>query len=103
MNFFALILALYFLGLNLVPCEDSGEFSGTDSHVQEISPDLEFSSSDADDCSPFCQCHCCHVHITNFNVIPFVVIEPLISTLIIQKGEISGQEISKFHFQPPRD
>tara|TARA_R100000935_G_scaffold58381_1_gene95175 strand:- start:1071 stop:1382 length:312 start_codon:yes stop_codon:yes gene_type:complete len=102
MKFLAIILSFYFLGLNLVPCEDAVELSGTDVQVQELTQDMEFSTTDTDDCSPFCQCHCCHVNIARVNITSFSTIETPISILIIQKGENSGQEIPQTHFQPPR-
>ncbi len=102
MNFLTIIFSIYFLGLNFVPCEDLGELSDTDSPVQEISQDLGLSTTHADDCSPFCHCHCCHVNIPRVDITSFKTIEATISNLIIQKGENSGQEISNFHFQPPR-
>lgn len=101
MKYFALILSFYFLGLNFVPCEDAGELSGKDPLVQEINQDLKNTPNDTDDCSPFCQCHCCHVHVTKLDFTSSKTIEA-ISTLIIQKGKNSGQEIPNFHFQPPK-
>lgn len=89
------------MGLNFVPCEDAGDLSGKDSLVQQINQDLDDIPNGPDDCSPFCQCHCCHVHV-NFDLISSKTIEIAISTLIIQKGENSGQEIPNFHFQPPK-
>jgi hypothetical protein len=102
MNFWAIILSVYFLGLNFVPCEDAVQLSDSNSQFQQLKQEVDHSPINFDDCSPFCQCHCCHVHVTIFNGTSYEAIEPVISTLIIQKGEISGLEIPNFHFQPPR-
>jgi len=49
-----------------VPCEDTGTF---DNEVKtEISQDLgdNHQHQDADLCSPFCICQCCHINATYF-------------------------------------
>lgn len=102
MKFLAIIFSIYFLGLNFVPCEDAVQLTESDSQFQQASLDEDLTPINADDCTPFCQCHCCHVHVTNFIATSYEAFEPVISTLIIQKGEISGLEIPNFHFQPPR-
>lgn len=66
MKFLAFILSIYIFTLNLVPCEDTGTF---DNEVKtEISQGLgdNHQHQDADLCSPFCICQCCHINATYF-------------------------------------
>jgi len=98
----AIILSVYFLGLNFVPCEDAVVLTNLESQVQQLSEHSEHSPIQADNCSPFCQCHCCHVHVTNFNPHTFKTPDFAISTIIINKGENLGEELPNFHFQPPK-
>ena len=106
MKFFAVILSFYFLGLNFVPCDDTVESDCEETVTVNIVLDQDQHESEqdngADECPPFCQCHCCHVHVVQLNSYACEVLEPQISTLIIQKGENFGEEIPDFHFQPPR-
>lgn len=64
MKHLILIFAVIFSGIAIMPCQDaaaseiacSTEMSGheaTDAHSDETAEDL---------CSPFCACHCCHIH-----------------------------------------
>lgn len=97
----AIILAVFFLGLNFIPCEDDILTIQQDTQVQ-VSDYGEHSPLEADSCSPFCQCHCCHVHVTNINGQAFESLDLAISTIIINKGANLGEELPNFHFQPPR-
>ncbi len=85
-----------------MPCEDNSVSQQETAEFEQIQQGEQHAPAEADSCTPFCQCHCCHVHVVNINLENFTAIEPAISTLIIQKGEISGEEIPDFHFQPPR-
>lgn len=100
MKFLAVIFSVYFLSLGLIPCEDEAidqdttEFHQVDqAHASGIA---------ADDCSPFCQCHCCHVHITQFEGEEIKLITPEISNKIAQFRYEIGDGISPSFFQPPR-
>ncbi|WP_051907736.1 DUF6660 family protein [Flavimarina sp. Hel_I_48] len=98
----ALLFSIYLLGLNVVLCEDNRITLPADSNMQEITQDTQHLPADSDNCSPFCQCQCCHVHVVNFYATPFKAVGPAISTLIIQKGGGPGVEIPYIQFQPPR-
>ncbi|MFN4764532.1 DUF6660 family protein [Gillisia sp. Q332] len=106
MNIIALILSFYFLGLNFIPCDDTVESNDQDT----ISVNLTFNQDNqdqqhddkSDGCPPFCQCHCCHVHVVNFHPGNFEVLDLEIPNLIVQKAENPGIEILDSHFQPPR-
>lgn len=104
MKILAVIFSVYFLGLNFVSCEDTVVSSNTsENQLQEISVTDQHSSKAADNCTPICQCHCCHVHVVTHKTSEIKGIPDLaVSTLIINKGQHSGEEIPNFHFQPPR-
>ncbi|MDT0677268.1 DUF6660 family protein [Autumnicola musiva] len=103
MKIIVAILSFYFLGLNIVPCGDDSALVSEDQ--QETISELDTQHShdkEADSCSPFCQCHCCHVHVVNFQTSESPLIEQHISTLVIANAVNSGDEIPDTHFQPPR-
>lgn len=103
MKIFVILLSFYFLGLNAVPCDDGSGDSEPQQEIQ-LQEEMEHKPNNAvDTCTPFCQCHCCHVHVVDFQKTSSEeAIEPVISTLIVQKGADSGEEIPYLHFQPPR-
>jgi len=98
----AIILSLYFLALNFIPCND-GEMSSDEVDIENvIAMDGNHDHGATDLCSPFCNCHCCHVHTIESNIISF---EPLI--LMNFKENFAhfdslGNDISHSLFQPPR-
>ncbi|MFV0566670.1 MAG: DUF6660 family protein [Flavobacteriaceae bacterium] len=70
MKVLALILSLYILALNFVPCGDSANSfnSGTKAELSQTA-DHDHQHSEGDFCSPFCQCNCCnHVQIVQFHI-----------------------------------
>ncbi|WP_051199745.1 DUF6660 family protein [Christiangramia echinicola] len=101
MKFLAVIFSIYFLGLTFVPCED--EVILEDDAIEFHQVDNSHSSNAfADDCSPFCQCHCCHVHITNFENSDTEMICLEISTELPEKIYYLGDDFPQSFFQPPR-
>jgi len=74
MKTLASILAMFLLGLSLVPCSDtavSALLSNTNPIQFHVSTSEHDHGSDADDtehvdfCSPFCSCSCCGLHIVS--------------------------------------
>ncbi|WP_081209206.1 DUF6660 family protein [Salegentibacter sediminis] len=103
MKFLTIILSFYFLGLNFLPCDDAVVYEDQENVSVVLDSNQDHRESDGQDvCPPFCICHCCHVHVVQFSTAKFEVIEPAVSTLIVQKGERLGEEIPNTHFQPPR-
>ncbi|WP_121665516.1 DUF6660 family protein [Mesonia aquimarina] len=104
MRIFTIILSIFFLGLNFVPCNDNS----TATEDSQVLIELDQNANDhqhnttGDSCSPFCQCHCCHVHVTQFNIANFQPITPEISTVEFIHFNSFGKEISKQLLQPPR-
>ncbi|MBT33646.1 MAG: hypothetical protein CMO01_28620 [Thalassobius sp.] len=75
----ACLLAFWFLALSTFPCSDEEEetavqkeyayTSTQDTYNQEVlrkCADEQHADHNhsGDNCSPFCQCHCCHTHVT---------------------------------------
>lgn len=102
MKFLATILSIYIFTLNLVPCEDTGTF---DNKVKtEISQDLgeHHHHQNADMCSPFCQCHCCHIHVIYFDIIDFAIPNIAISTEIFHFPNSLVKNFTASILQPPQ-
>ncbi|WP_420378712.1 DUF6660 family protein [Gilvibacter sp.] len=98
---FTIILSIYFLALNVVPCSDTGDM---DSDSQTVSV-IEFDGDHDDDCelcSPFCNCLCCHVHTVDFG---FAELEfppiPMVGKIFTPRDKFNI-EFSPSVFQPPR-
>jgi len=102
MKFLAFLLSVYILALNFVPCEDN---NATDKDIKtELSQniDVNHSHNGLDLCSPFCHCHCCHIHITYFNSSESDLVSNYISTEVFLHFDSLGEEISNPILQPPR-
>ena len=102
MKFVAFILSIYILALNFTPCEDN-VLEGNEVKI-EISQniDVDHSHADLDLCSPFCQCHCCHIHATYFNLVNLTSTSTQISTEVFTYFENLGTDIPNTILQPPR-
>lgn len=62
MKYWVYIFAFYFFGLNFVLCKDvlAMDKVQTMTYLTTNSGDIPHPY---DDCSPVCQCHCCHIHV----------------------------------------
>ena len=102
MKFLAVILSVYFLALNFAPCEDDASVCDNDTTEISQHSDSDHDHGTSDDCSPFCQCHCCHVHVVQFNPIEisFNVLD--ISTKQFLHFDSLGQDVNETILQPPR-
>ncbi|NOY47654.1 hypothetical protein MNBD_BACTEROID02-1257 [hydrothermal vent metagenome] len=102
MKFLAFILSIYILALNFAPCEDNVTV-GNDVNVEvSQSGDIDHSHNNLDLCSPFCQCHCCHVHVTYLNLEDFTAPLQKIPTDIFLHFDSLGKDITNSILQPPR-
>lgn len=92
---------MYFLALNFVPCSDS---ANAPDETQEVS--VSDFNGDHDQkcelCSPFCQCHCCHVHTVDFGIANFKPFQPSINQEKFVHFDSLGKDISHSLLQPPR-
>lgn len=57
---------------------------------------------DIDFCSPFCQCHCCHVHVTPSSVATYTIISPEISSEVNLHTKHIEDKFQHSILQPPR-
>jgi len=79
------LFSFYFLGLNIMPCNDADVDTHDD--VEQIAEagdcDDNESHDHEDECSPFCQCNCCSVHVITYEFQSLEIIEiPEINTQI---------------------
>ncbi|WP_370629880.1 DUF6660 family protein [Zunongwangia sp. SCSIO 43204] len=101
MRFLAVIFSVYLLSLSFMPCEDNVTFQKETTEFHQVDG-THASGTAADDCSPFCQCHCCHLHIVVFDTNEIDLISLDISTMISTFRYEMGDDIPQFLFQPPR-
>ncbi|RTE54227.1 hypothetical protein EHW67_03405 [Arenibacter aquaticus] len=101
MKFLAIILSFYFLALNTVPCSDSANNESDSQVVTVIDFDGEH-DQDCELCSPFCQCHCCHVHTINFGLVAFEPLQPAIPHEFFAHFDNLGKDIPLSLLQPPQ-
>ncbi|MDR5590488.1 DUF6660 family protein [Christiangramia sp. SM2212] len=101
MKFLAVIFSVYFLGLSFMPCEDDVTTLEDATEFHQVD-NTQSSGAAADDCSPFCQCHCCHIHITTIESEEADFLVPEISTKISSFRYDIGDDIPHSLFQPPR-
>ncbi|TLP79781.1 DUF6660 family protein [Maribacter sp. ACAM166] len=97
-----IILAIYLLGLNFAPCSDT--IADNDDVQTEYSQatDGDHNHNSSDLCSPFCQCHCCHMHTIDFGLIPYVPFQPYISNEVFAYSQNAGKNFPISLLQPPR-
>ncbi|WP_340066610.1 DUF6660 family protein [Ascidiimonas aurantiaca] len=103
MKIAALILSFYILALNLQPCNDT-DFPD-DIAQMEVAMDMDLDHSEKgalDLCTPFCTCHCCHVHILDFGLPGF---EPIMMDISMEPCihfDNVGKEFTHSLLQPPQ-
>ncbi|AFL79542.1 hypothetical protein Aeqsu_0010 [Aequorivita sublithincola DSM 14238] len=102
MKILAIILSVYFLALNFVPCNDIEPASG-DSQIEKIADyNNDHNHETADLCSPFCHCQCCQVPTIDNNTIVFEPLTQTVSKEPFTHFESFWEEIPNAFTQPPR-
>lgn len=102
MKFFALILSIYIFGLNLASCDDYDVLNNEVKTEISQTIDAEYQQQDSDLCSPFCQCHCCHVHTTQFKIVEFTITSTTISTEVYYHFKGLVKDFNAIILQPPQ-
>ena len=103
MKIIAILLSIYFLGLNFTPCNDADTIANNINNEVFIADFDNSPSHDSSDlCSPFCQCACCHINTIDFGNNTFESIVKTISSKIYYQYHNLGKEISNSVLQPPR-
>ncbi len=87
-----------------MPCEDVVRIDDEQQLVSELVQhnDADHNHDSSDLCSPFCQCHCCHIHATAFSPLQITFSIPEISTKIFLHFDSLGEDIHSKRLQPPR-
>ncbi|WP_289063379.1 DUF6660 family protein [uncultured Zobellia sp.] len=101
MRLFAIILSVYFLALNVVPCSDEGSVT-EDGVTVSVDNGMDHGHESGDLCSPFCMCHCCHTHTVNFEILTFEPFQSLISQEELAHFDSLGKDVVLDLLQPPR-
>ena len=102
MNHLAFILSLYILALNFIACDDVAVYNNdikteVSQHIDDAHDHLGL-----DSCSPFCSCHCCHIHATKFQILNFSSVQPQLPETIIYYQDGVTKDFSPTLLQPPR-
>lgn len=106
MNLFRLILAMYFMVLSVMPCEDIHKQSGPDKTLLSLNIDESHSKDKGDICSPLCVCNCCQITVTAFKMDISMNIPQKIQTyfskkILFQKNNFAYQVYDHI-WQPPK-
>lgn len=72
MKWIARILALYMLVLSCLPCNDSTECSNNSDTSIVAGAQHSDHSNHPENCTPFCSCACCGIHITQLSEAIFI-------------------------------
>lgn len=108
MKLIAIIFSVYMLGLNLLPCSDNDASiengsSATIISTSNVFSDLDHSHSKTlDTCTPFCTCHCCHVHNIDFGSAVFRPVTPQVFKNEFIHISSLGEEPVRSLLDPPR-
>jgi len=96
----AIILSTYFLALNFAPCDDTGNLVSEQQY--EITQGSDNGDCESELCSPFCQCHCCHVHATDFKIADSNLNDPNPTSKIFSHFIESEKDFFNSILQPPQ-
>ncbi|QDO94716.1 hypothetical protein FNB79_12335 [Formosa sediminum] len=102
MKFLTLLFSVYVLALNFAPCQDNVSLCSDCTTKISQHSDTDQDHKTSDDCSPFCQCQCCHIHIVQFNVIEVNFYIPDIYTKQFLHFDSHGKDYVQTLLQPPR-
>lgn len=104
MKLLVVIFSVYFLVLNLMPCQDGpvAEDTTQAALVQQQGDEHDHGQCESDLCSTFCGCHCCHSHTIDFGLVPFEPFQPPVPQMSFAHFDSLGKDFSLSLFQPPR-
>ena len=85
-----------------MPCADTASDSNYALNEFSQTADADHDHSVYDLCSPFCQCHCCHVHTINFGLVAFEPIQPAFPLEFFARFDNLGKDIPHSLLQPPQ-
>ncbi|MDC8106361.1 hypothetical protein MTQ00_17710 [Chryseobacterium sp. B21-037] len=106
MNFLRLILALYFMALSVMPCEDVHKQSGSSKVDFSLSVEESHSKDQGDICSPLCVCNCCQITVAAFKMEPQISIprqeQAYFSKKILFHKNNFAYQVYENIWQPPK-
>jgi len=102
MKYVALILSFYFLALNVMTCDDNDTIVDGEQSLISYQQDSNHNQGNLDSCSPFCSCHCCHVHTIKFVPIAFETIEPIVFQEVFDHFYGLTKDFHTSILQPPQ-
>ncbi len=86
-----------------MPCNDDIPIAeNTQLEISACAGDTHNHSTENDLCSPFCQCHCCHVHVVDFDINSYQLLSPEMYPQLFTHFDSAGKEILDLPFQPPK-
>jgi hypothetical protein len=85
-----------------VPCEDIDIIDNEDKTNISQSIGDDYQHLDSDLCSPFCNCHCCHIHATHEMTGDFSVKSTEIFTIVFFYGLGHVKDFNTSILQPPQ-
>ncbi|MET3034975.1 DUF6660 family protein [Chryseobacterium sp. NRRL B-14859] len=107
MNLLRWILAIYFMALSLMPCEDVSRPSDSAGNKKiSLSIHGAHSTEKGDVCSPLCACSCCQITVSAFKMDPLLEVPEQIQTyfskkILFQKNDFAYQVYDPI-WQPPK-
>lgn len=106
MNLFRWILAIYFMALSLMPCEDVSQPLDLGSKKISLSIYEAHSAEKGDVCSPLCACSCCQITVSAFKMDPLLEIPEQIPVyfskkILFRKNDFAYQIYDPI-WQPPK-
>ncbi|WP_228443006.1 DUF6660 family protein [Chryseobacterium nematophagum] len=106
MNLFRFILALYFMVLTVMPCQDVHKQSSSSKMDFTLNMEEPHSRDKEDICSPLCICNCCQIAATAFKMQKLIEFPEQIQTyfstkILFQKNNFAYQMYDHI-WQPPK-
>ncbi|SIQ70066.1 DUF6660 family protein [Chryseobacterium sp. RU33C] len=106
MNLLRWILAIYFMALSLMPCEDTSHPLNSGDNKIALSIHGVHSTERGDICSPLCACSCCQITVSAFKMDPLLEISEQIPAyfskkILFHKNDFAYQIYDPI-WQPPK-
>ncbi|AZA81773.1 hypothetical protein C1637_04140 [Chryseobacterium lactis] len=106
MNLLRWILAIYFMALSLMPCEDVSRPSDSGNKKISLTIHGSHSTEKGDICSPLCACSCCQIAVSEFKMNPLLEIPEQIQAyfskkILFQRNHFAYQVYDPI-WQPPK-
>ncbi|AZB09047.1 hypothetical protein EG344_09565 [Chryseobacterium sp. G0162] len=106
MNLLRWILAIYFMALSLMPCEDLSHPLNSGNKSISLSISETHSTDQGDICSPLCACSCCQMTVSAFKMDPLLELPEQIPAyfskkILFHKNDFAYQIYDPI-WQPPK-